>query len=478
MRFLPILIVLLCVPCAVPMPAQVGFGTLLQSLDPVQASGVTAVGLQGNPSITTNEIVAWSQGEASGRARAIYNAQALGILFGDRNNDGLPFDWPDIDALDVAPPQLGFNQPGPYDIEFSFGADVQNQTGTVVVNTGDIVQLTGIGTYAVTIPRGAFQAALGTSAALNVGGFARTADGSVLVSFRGSGSGNNIVNPLSGQPGTNITWTATDVFIIRPPFGALPAILAYRQGDLAPIMTAYYAGYTLSEIKGLALQPASPTVPATTLLITNPYDPTGIYQAGRRPRILWTGNGDDNVFCTNNALNPLATTHNFYAIVGGTPSNTSSVAGYVTNGPTNRILADALALWPQAMTTNTRVTLDVNNLLPPGGSTLTVTVRSPEAAGTRFQVVLSAALLVGQGYPFSSESFRYLILNYADPIFQLSFNPAFFPFFTTGTADASGTASTIAIPVPTGAAGTRLWFQAYETTIPFELAAPLMIRIQ
>lgn len=465
-----------------PVLGQVGYGTLLQSIDASQPFPANSfVGLQGNPSITTNEVVAWSQADPNFGARALFNAQSLGILFGDRNNDGLPFDWPDIDALEVLTPSTPqVSQPLPFDLEVSFGTNVTNQGGTTLFSTGDIVRLNAIGGATISIPRSAFQAALGTSAALNVDGFARVASGAILVSFVGTGSGTNIISPLSGQPGSNITWDGADVFLIRQPFGSLPALFAYRRSELNIVVSFYYGSINWTEIRGIAVQPNSPGITLPTL--TNPWDPTGLYQGGTRPFLLWTIGGDDNVFCWNNSFNPLSTNHNFYAIVGSSSGgSTISVAGYNVTTPSGgpfvaRPFIDALALWPATMTQNSRLTLDVSNLLPSGGSNLTLSVRSQEPSGTRFQIAFAGTLGSGTGLNLGASGFRNLILNPNDPALGVSLLPPFSTAFTTNTADSSGTASTVPITVPANLSGIKIYFQGFETQVPFGLTAPTVIR--
>ena len=461
-------LLLLLVLCAAALPAQVGYGTLLQSLSPVQVTGVSSVGLPGNPGISTNEIVAFSQGEPNGSGRSLLNAQALGLLFGDRNGNGLPFDWPDIDALEVSAPPVGTTQPSPYDFRFSFGADVLAANGSTVVNTGDIIRLTGIGTYTVHIPRGAFQAAIGTSASLNVDGYAELSDGAVLVSFAGSGTGNNIINPLNGQVGNLLTWSGADVFIIRPPFGVLPALFAYRQSDLAQVVNFYYTGYVLSEVTAIEEQPNVGWVSNQS------WDPAGVYQGGTRPRLLWTVGGDENVFCWTNTLNPLSTSHNFYALIGG--SNASSM-GYSTNLGGFRVIADALAIWPRTMTSASRITIDASSLTPLAGTSLYFDVRSREAAGALFQIFLSGTTSSGTGLILGTTGFRHLMAPYTDPFLQWSIDPLTVPFFVTAPANAQGTGASLTFPLPANAAGLALIVQALRVGNGWPLSAPLFLKI-
>jgi hypothetical protein len=462
-----------------PGLSQVGSGTLLQSISTTQLAGVTSVALPGNPSITTNEILAWSQGEANGRMRALWNAQALGLLLGDRNGDGLPFDLPDIDAIALAPPSPGALAPSPYDLRLSFATDLASTTGPPITS-GDVIRFTGQGTTTTVVSRAQLQAALGTSAALNVDGYAEVSDGSILVSFAlptgTSGlSGNNIVNPLTGGPGQNITFTGADVFAIRPPFGALPAVFVYRQSDLAAVVNApnnYGSGYTLTEVRDIEVQPG-------VSFIDNPaYDPLNVYAGGLRPRLLWICGNDDNVFCYGNAqypaINPLSSAHNIYALVG---NGATSMAGYSTNLSTQRVFADGLAIWPAPMGPNTRSTLDVSNHLPASGGTLQLFVRSPEPAGSLFGLVMSLTTLPGQGLLAGNGGFRHLLLDPSDPLLLFSLDPVIAPLLTTGPANAQGTATSLVLPIPAGLAGTPIFWQGYELTPPFALTAPTFIRI-
>ena len=454
--------------CASSISAQVGYGTLLQSLSPVQAAGVTSIGVPGNPSITPNEITALSQGEPIGSGRSLFNGQALGLLFGDRNGDGYPFDWPDIDALEVAAPTNPTSQPSPFDLRFSLGVDVLNAQGLAVVTSGDIIRLTGIGTFVTIIPRTAFQAALGTSAPLNVDAYAELADGAVLVSFAGSGTGNNIINPINGQAGSLVSWTGADVFVIRPPFGVVPALFAYRQAELAQVVSFYYAGYALTEVTAIEEQPLVPWVGNSA------NDPLGLYQGGTRPRLLWTVAGDENVFCWTNTLNPLSTSHNFYAIVGG---STASAMGYSTNTGGFRVNADALAIWPGTMTTNTRITLDASSLTPSAGSTLYFDVRSREPATTLFEIVLSATLAPAQGTNLGSSGFMHFVPALNDPLLLWSLSAPVAPLFVTSAAVATGTAASATFPLPANASGLPLCVQAVKLATPFPLSAPLWLKI-
>ena len=250
-----------------PAAAQLGAGTLFQSLDNVQLAGAGLNTLPGDPNVTKTEIIAWSANDGTQGARVLYNFEALTTLFGDENGDGLPFDLDDIDALEVSSYAQG-SQPTIYDFRFSLENPVVNGFGLQVVTPGDVIQITGIGSWVKTVSETALQTALGTSQPLNVDAYCELADGSILISLQGTGSGTNIVHPNFGSVGF-YQWSGADVFIIRAPFGLSPAILAYRQSELAPIVSNYYAGYNLTEIVGVEEQPF-------TAPVTNPNDPTGL----------------------------------------------------------------------------------------------------------------------------------------------------------------------------------------------------------
>lgn len=474
---LPLLILGLVMATAAP--AQVGFGTLLQSISTLQNPGVTAVGVPGNPSITVNEVLAWSQGEANGRMRALFNTQAIGIALGDLDGDGLPLDTPDIDAIGVGSVTLGTNEPSIFDLRLSFAVDVAPLFGAPITS-GDVIRLTGIGTRTNVVTRSQLQASLGTTSALNVDGFAELPDGAILVTFNGNGvafSCNNVLSPLTGQPGSAITCTGGDVFLIRPPFGALPAIFAYRQAELASVVSSsvnYGSGYTLSEVRDIEAQPNVPYIdnPSNDLL--------NAYASGMRPRLLWVNGNDDNVFCFGNAqfptINPRTSANNVYCLVG---NGTASAAGYATNTSSSRVFVDGLAIWPQAMAENTRSTLDVSTHFPTAGSTtFQLAVRSPEPAGARFQLVMALAPNTGLGFPVGSAGFRNLFLSVTDPLLLFSLDPGVVPLLVSVAADALGTAVFGPYPIPTGSAGVRIWFQAFELATPFALTTPTLIRIQ
>jgi hypothetical protein len=291
----------LLVALAAQMSAQYAGGTIFQSLDALQPSGVSAIGVPGNGSLTTGEILVYSNGWTNG-AKALFSSEALGAVLGDRNGDGKPFDWVNVDAMHLTWSNPAF-QPKPTDFRFSFEYDLVNAAGATVISNGDIFKLTGNGTFQVTIPRSAFISALGyvtpgTGYQLNVDGYAEMSDGTVLVSFKNNypttavGQANNVIHPLLGTPTPNFTIFGEDVFAIRQPYGTLPAVLVYRNSDFQPLANALFSNYgTVFEIRDFDLQPG---VAATT----NPHDILGIWNGGLRPHIVFTFYGDENVVCT------------------------------------------------------------------------------------------------------------------------------------------------------------------------------------
>lgn len=445
----------------------VGRGTVYHSISPFQAPGVTAAGLQGNPSITTNEVIAWDNDDGQGGARSLFNAQTLGVLFGDRNGDGLPFDWPNIDALALDPtanvPLNG--QPSVYDFLFSFDGDVLNQTGAVVIRAGDVLRLTGLGTAVVVVPESAFQAALGFSGRLNVDAMTLRPDGSLHVSFSGlGGRGTNIINPLSGNPGS-VNWNAADIFAIRQPYGVQPALFLWRQSDLQPVAANY--GFTVNDIVGLDVQPGQP-------LFNNPYDPRRTYQGGGRALPIWVSDGQDNVFCMDRNRNPRSPgVDEVFALFG---FGASSLAGYVTNTSNPRVNLDAIALGDHTLGDQTRLTLDASSLLPAGGSPITLTARGADGAGEVYQILLASRLERGMGTLLGG-AFSRLFLAPSDPLFIFGLDPLVAPLLQTAPSDADGTASTVPLTLPI-APGAELHFQAVKLGGTFPFSGPITIEIQ
>jgi hypothetical protein len=346
-----------------------------------------------------------------------------------------------------------------------------NNQGVTLATSGDVFRFTGVGTLAVVLTRSQLQAAIGTSAPLDVDGYAELPDGSVIVSFRGTGSGNNIIHPTTGSTGASVPWSGADVFIIRQPFGALPALFAYRQSELAVVVNFYYGNIPFTEVSGIddqTLFPPGVNVPP----LTNPNDPLGTYQNGRRPRLLWTIASDDNVFCWNNQLNPRTTQDNFYALIG---NNSQSVAGYTTGLSVNRVFIDAISVTSTNLGSTTRLTLDASSLAPNPGSNLTLTVRGAGPAGTVYQIAASGGVVGGQGVPFTQAGFTSVLLDLSDPILTWSLTPPVSTLFTTGPSDVNGTASTVPVFVLPALTGLSFTFQAFSIFSPFPISTPLTV---
>lgn len=451
---------------------QVGAGTLCQSLDLFQQTGVNSIQLPGNPSITPNEVTAWASSDGTGGMRSLFNAQQLGTLLGDTNGDGRPFDWPDIDAMHLpAPPALGGRtQPDIYDCRFSVSSTISSG-GLVVATPGDVFRFTGVGTTATVISRGQLLAALGTSSPLDVDAYTELPDGSILVSFTNVGGGTNIVNPLTGQAGGFVSFTPADVLIIRPPFGALPAIFAYRQAELQVVVNFYYGTWSNPDVVGIDAQRLWPGLAPPPL--NNPNDPLNLYLGGTRPYLLWTIGGDDNVFCWNNLLNPLSPNHNFYAIAGNA---TQSNAGYTTNLATGRVFVDAMCVVPMDMDDDSRLTLDTTNLIPTAGSSVTLSVRGPALAGRTFQIGVSGALAATTGLPLVPRGLGWVLLDPTDPLVAATLTLPLAPLFRTSPSDAMGTSMSSSLQIPMGVPpGTLLHAQAFELTAATPLTTALTL---
>ena len=438
--------------------AQVGAGTLIHSLSPFQLSGVSSVQLPGNPSVTPNEVCAWSASDAPGDMRSLFNAQQLGLLLGDVDGDGLPFDWPDINAIHCpAPsPASGRTQPDIFDCRFSVSSTISGG-GLVIATPGDVFRFSGIGTVTTVLSSGQIQAALGSFSPVDVDAYTELPDGSVMVSLANVGGGNNIVNPLTGSVGGFVSFTPADVFILRPPFGALPALFAYRQPELQVVVNFYYGNWPSPDVVGIDAQRLWPgSAPAP---LNNPNDPLNIYQGGTRPYLLWTIGGDDNVFCWNNQLNPLTSSHNFYAIVG---NQASSGGGYTTNIGVGRVLTDALCVIPTDLGDDSRLTLDATDLTPSAGSVVTLSVRGPPVSGRRFQLGLSTSLATGTGISPVPYGLGWVLLDPTDPLLLASLDPGLAPLFQTLPADGFGTSQSFALSIPaTIPSGTTFHLQGY-----------------
>ncbi|NRA97693.1 MAG: hypothetical protein HRU14_15970 [Planctomycetes bacterium] len=455
--------------------AQVGAGTLCQSLDLFQLGGVNSIQLPGNPSITPNEVTAWASSDGAGGMRSLFNAQQLGVLLGDTNGDGLPFDWPDIDAIHLPAPSVtsGRTQPDIYDCRFSLSSTISSN-GLVIATPGDVVGFTGVGSLTTVVTRSQLQAALGTSTSLDVDAYTELPGGAIMVSFTIFGGGTNIVNPLSGQTGGWVSFSPGDVFIIRPPFGALSALFAYRQPELQVVVNFYYGSWPNPDVVGIDAQRLWPagTVPAP---LNNPNDPFNMYLGGTRPYLLWTIGGDDNVFCWNNLFNPLSPNHNFYAIVG---NQTQSIAGYTTNIATGRVFTDAMCVVPMSMGDDARLTLDTTNLIPLAGSSVTLSVRGPALSGRRFQLGVAGALSVGTGIPIVPDGLGWVLLDPNDPLLLATLTPPLASLFQTLPSDALGTSMSFNLQIPAGVPpGTHLHLQGYEivATTPLTTALTLVV---
>jgi hypothetical protein len=121
---------------AASVAAQFAGGSIYTSLDAAQYSGVTQIAVPGNPYLSTGEILVYASGMSTG-ARSLWNAESLGVLLGDRDADGLPNDWLNVDALHFTATTSGV-QPRPFDAMMSFEYDLLNASGGVVISSGDV----------------------------------------------------------------------------------------------------------------------------------------------------------------------------------------------------------------------------------------------------------------------------------------------------------------------------------------------------
>jgi hypothetical protein len=472
---------------AVALPAQFAGGVIFQSLDALQPSGVTAIGCPGNTTLSTGEILCYSQGWTAG-ARALYSAETLGTLLGDRNGDGKPFDWVNIDALHVVWNNTAF-QPKPFDFRFSFEYDLVNGSGAVVISSGDIFRLTGNGAYQVTIPRSSFIAALGYSTPagyqLNVDGYTEMPDGSVLVSFKNNaatgivGSGNNIISPLFGTPSTQTIY-GSDIFCIRPPFGTQPAILVWRAVDFQPLANTLFSNYgTVTEIRDFDVQPGT-TAP------NNPNDPLNLWNGGNRPHVVFHFYGDENPVCTS----PVAGS-NVWALVQGS----GGVGQFATNlsGAPAPVYMDALAIALAPLPTGSALTMDStpwSTITVPGLGTTALIPQN--AAGTNVQFIArnldggagkTAAFVLGftaqpgYGTYLGSGGYNWLYINQSDALLPLTLAPPFDALLLTGVSDANGTAITGNVPIPANVSGFTFYVQALQLGPTYGLTAPQALRI-
>lgn len=470
--------------------AQYAGGTIFQSLDALQPAGVTAAGCPGNPSLTTGEVLVYTAGWTNG-ARSLFSAEALGAVLGDRNGDARPFDWVNVDALHVLWTN-GTVQPKPTDFRFSFEYDLVNASGSVVISNGDIFKLTGNGAYQVVIPRSAFIASLGFQTppgyALNVDGFALAADGSALVSFKNQaaattvGSGTNIIGPF-GAPMTQTIY-GSDIFVIRQPYGSLPAIKLYAAADFQGLANTLFSGTygTVVEIRDFDLQPGATNA-------SNPYDVANLWNGGDRPQIVFTFYGDENVVCTQASTSPTGT--NLWARVEGS----TGVGKYSTNlagAGSASVYMDALAISNNVLPVGSALTVDTSPLtaiVVPGlgttafvpqnapGTAVTFTVRNLNGGAGKV-AALVAGVTPGPGYFTGLGGYNWLFVDIADPVLFLSLQPPLSTIFTTGTSDANGTASTPPFVIPLSVATNTFYLQAVQLGPTYTLSAPTGLRVQ
>ncbi len=457
--------------------AQFAGGTIFQSLDAAIATGVTAIQVPGNPSLTTGEILCYSQGWTNG-LKSLYSAEALGALVGDRDGDLVPNDWVNVDAMHLLSWTNTSLPPTPFEFLFSFEYDLLNQFSQVVISKGDVIRLTGQGTWTTVISEAQFRAAVGvpTTQTVNVDGLAMMPDGTALVSFLGTGSASNVVNPLTGSPG-NLAggWTGADIFAIRQPYGALPAVLVYRVNDLAPIATAVLgSGYTLSELRDFDFEPNTP--PAT-----NPWDPAHAWNGGFRPHLVFHAYGDENVLCTAPAYNPAGNTY-YWAHVEGSCTTCGKLT--TVGNSSNQVAMDALAISSIVLPSGSAITLDTTGvnastgIIAHGGS-LGFTVRNLAGGANRYAaVVLGTTLFGGTGYVVGTGGYNNLIISPFDPLLLITLQEPFATLLRTGASDANGTANTTAFTIPSNAAAMTLYAQAIQLGPNYPLSSPTAFRIQ
>ncbi|HYC78327.1 MAG TPA: hypothetical protein VEI02_11935 [Planctomycetota bacterium] len=482
--------ILACALCAAAVaPAQYAGGTIFQSLDAFQPTGLNSISVPGNPGgLTTGEVLVYTAGWTNG-ARSLATAESLGAVFGDRNGDGKPFDWVNIDAMHVTWTNPAV-QPKPFDFRFSFEYNVVNGSGVVQVNAGDVFKISAQGAYVVTIPMSVFQAAVGYTQPLNVDGYAEMPDGSVIVSFKGAagtGSIGNFTNVITafGVPGT-VPAFGSDVFVIRPPLGLMPAIKLYQASDFQTIVNAVFTNPpAVTEIRDFDLQPLSTAV-------NNPYDPQNLWNSGDRPQLVFHLYGDENVLCTQSTTNPAGNSH-IWALVQGS----TGVGKYSTNLAgvgSAAVYMDALAVSMHVLPTGAAVTMDcspLTSITQPGGggsanvpqyapgATVTFTARNlVGGANQTAAFVLGVTTFGGVGWPTGGAGYANLILSPFDPILGLCLQPPYAGLLTTGLSNADGTASTSPFVIPTGLAPTTFYVQAVQLGSVFPLSAPQALRVQ
>lgn len=459
--------------------AQFAGGSIYTSLDAAQYTGVTQIAVPGNPYLSTGEVLAYSTGMSAG-ARSLWNAESLGVLLGDRDADGIPNDWLNVDALHFTTTVSGL-QPRPFDAMMSFEYDLTNASGGVVISSGDVFRLTGIGTYTTVITRALLAQAVGTTATLNLDGLTMTSDGTLIVSFKNApsstfvGTGNRIRSPLNGNIGSAITIYGSDILAIPQPWGTAPAVILWRAADINTIASQY--GFSsVTEVRDFDIQP-------NTGAISNPYDLLGAWASGTRPHLVFFPYGSDVAICTNPAANPAGFTNTWWAA----PGTCGTCGSFATNGSTNRVALDALALSPHTLPVGSAITVDVTDAsgvpIGPGlvaGSPFRFTVRNlPTApAGSVARILVGTSLSSGMGYPFATGGFNSVVLSTTDPFLLATTTVAYDPILTTGAAALYGSAQTPTLTVPVGVTNLSLWVQPVMLgpTI-FPTGAPNFFRI-
>ncbi len=470
-----IALLILAIACVDPVAsAQYAGGTIFQSLDALQNTGVTSIGCPGNPALTTGEILTYTQGWSNG-IKSLYSAEAFGAILGDRDGDLVPNDWVNIDAMHLVwtNTQLA---PTPFDFRISLAYDLLNQFSQAVITSGDVIRLTGQGTWTTVLSRAQLQQAMGASGqALNVDGYAEMPDGTALVSFFGTGTATNVINPLTGGPGTLAGgWNGADIFAIRQPYGAIPAVLVYRASDLSVVTNAVFTGYTLTEVRDFDLQPGSP--PAV-----NNWDPLHVWNGGFRPHIVFHAYSDENVLCTHPASNPAGNTYVWAAVQG-----TCTTCGKLTTAgnSANQVAMDALAISTATLPTGSAITVDANG---PNASTgiinqgqsLSFSVRNLSGGSNRYAGVLFGTTLSGgTGYVVGTGGYNNLIISPFDALLLVTLQEPFATLLRTGASDANGTANTTPFVIPASTAAMTIYAQAIQLGPTFGLSAPTAFRIQ
>ena len=76
--------------------------------------------------------------------------------------------------------------------------------------------------------------------------------------------------------------------------------------------------------------------------------------------------------------------------------------------------------------------------------------------------MIASQLGFAQGLNLPGLGFEAMVLNLFDPLLYFSLDPAIAAVLTTAPAGATGTASTIAFPIPTTFTSMNLYFQAFQ----------------